>query len=51
MMINLAILGSGSAGNAVCIEYKGESILIDAGFSGIELQRRSAAISVSSLRV
>ena len=39
-MVELTVLGSGSAGNAVAIKYQREVLLIDAGFSGVELARR-----------
>lgn len=39
-----AVLGSGSHGNATFIAHDGVSLLIDAGLSGIEIQRRMVAI-------
>ncbi len=39
-MIEVITLGSGSAGNAVIIKYQELGILIDAGFSAVELDRR-----------
>ncbi len=46
MGIRLAVLGSGSAGNATCIEGEGARILVDAGFSGRELTGRLRSIGV-----
>lgn len=40
----LCVLGSGSAGNAVVLESGGRRLLIDAGFSCRELERRLAAV-------
>jgi phosphoribosyl 1,2-cyclic phosphodiesterase len=40
------VLGSGSGGNATLIEAGGTRILVDAGFSGRDLERRLAAIDV-----
>ena len=39
-MVETTILGSGSSGNATIIKYQKEVLLIDAGFSGVELARR-----------
>ena len=44
--MRFCVLGSGSKGNSTFIEGGGTRILIDAGFSGIELERRLAAIDV-----
>jgi phosphoribosyl 1,2-cyclic phosphodiesterase len=44
--MKFCVLGSGSKGNATYLEAEGTAILIDAGMSGIELQRRLTAISV-----
>lgn len=41
-MLGLTVLGSGSAGNALMIHGKSGSLLLDAGFSYKELQRRLA---------
>lgn len=45
--MRFCVLGSGSKGNATYIESAGTGILIDNGFSGIELSRRLAAIGVA----
>ena len=44
--MRFCVLGSGSKGNSTFIEGGGTRILIDAGFSGIELERRLATIDV-----
>ncbi|SDO40427.1 MBL fold metallo-hydrolase [Desulforhopalus singaporensis] len=42
--MRFSVLGSGSRGNAVYIESGGSAILIDAGFSGKEMEKRLALI-------
>ena len=46
------VLGSGSGGNAVVVESGGERILLDAGFSCRELERRMKVVGIepSSIR-
>ncbi|MFC1845038.1 MBL fold metallo-hydrolase [Thermodesulfobacteriota bacterium] len=44
--MKFCVLGSGSKGNATYLESEGTRILIDAGMSGIELQRRLLSIGV-----
>ena len=51
MAIRLSVLGSGSAGNATCIEGGGARILLDAGFSSRDLTRRLRAIGVEPHRI
>ena len=51
MGIRLAVLGSGSAGNATCIEGEGARVLVDAGFSCRELTARLRAIGVEPHRI
>lgn len=51
MAIRLTVLGSGSAGNATCIEAGGARILIDAGFSSRELGGRLKAVGVEPHRL
>lgn len=51
MAIRLTVLGSGSAGNATCIEAGGARILIDAGFSCRELGGRLRAVGVEPHRL
>ena len=41
--LSVCVLGSGSKGNAVYISDGTTAVLVDAGFSGIEIQRRMAA--------
>ncbi len=50
-MIEITILGSGSSGNSIAIKHDNSVLLVDAGFSGIELVRRleKAAIDVSMI--
>ena len=51
MAVRLVVLGSGSAGNATCIEGGGARILIDAGFSCRELAARLEAVGVAPHRL
>ena len=51
MGIRLAVLGSGSAGNATCIEGGGARVLLDAGFSCRELGARLRAVGVEPRRL
>ena len=44
--MKFCVLGSGSKGNATYLESGGTSILIDAGMSGVEMQKRLATIGV-----
>jgi phosphoribosyl 1,2-cyclic phosphodiesterase len=44
--MRFCVLGSGSSGNSVVIEADGKSLLIDAGFSCRELERRLSACGV-----
>lgn len=44
--LRLVVLGSGSGGNAVVVESDGRRLLIDAGFSCRELERRMRAVGV-----
>lgn len=52
IMLGLTILGSGSGGNAVVVHSEAGALLIDAGFSARELERRLAAAGLdpASLR-
>jgi phosphoribosyl 1,2-cyclic phosphodiesterase len=43
----LAVLGSGSAGNAVVVECGGRRLLIDAGFSCREIERRLELVGLA----
>ena len=49
--MRLACLGSGSRGNSVLVEAGDTSLLIDAGFSGIEIQRRLERLGVPPERI
>lgn len=44
--MQFCVLGSGSKGNATYIQAGETAILIDAGFSGVEIKRRLAAVGV-----
>jgi phosphoribosyl 1,2-cyclic phosphodiesterase len=44
--VRVTILGSGSSGNAILVESGGTRLLVDAGFSGVDLERRLAAVEV-----
>lgn len=49
--MKLACLGSGSRGNSVLVVAGKTVILVDAGFSGVELERRLAHLGVDPTRV
>ena len=49
--MRLACLGSGSGGNSILVESGRTALLIDAGFSGIELQRRLERLGVEPERI
>jgi len=42
----LFVLGSGSRGNCVAISHGGATLLVDAGFSAKEIERRAAAVGL-----
>lgn len=44
--MRVCVLGSGSAGNAVVVESGGTRLLLDAGFSCRELERRMKAVGI-----
>jgi phosphoribosyl 1,2-cyclic phosphodiesterase len=46
--MHFCVLGSGSKGNATYVRSGETALLIDAGFSGVEIERRLAAIDVSA---
>ncbi len=50
-MVEITILGSGSSGNSIAIKHDNNVLLVDAGFSGVELTRRleRAGIDVSTI--
>lgn len=45
--MRFCVLGSGSKGNATYVEAGGVALLIDAGFSGVEIERRLAALGIA----
>jgi phosphoribosyl 1,2-cyclic phosphodiesterase len=45
-MNTLFVLGSGSGGNALAVRHGGQTLLIDAGFSAREIQRRAASVGL-----
>lgn len=45
--MKVTVLGSGSSGNAILIESSRVRLLVDAGFSGRDMERRLAAAEVS----
>ena len=49
--MRLASLGSGSRGNSVLVEAGETLLLIDAGFSGVELERRLTRLDVEPERI
>jgi phosphoribosyl 1,2-cyclic phosphodiesterase len=49
--MRVTVLGSGSAGNATLVEAGDIRILIDAGFSGRDLERRLSAVDVDPASV
>jgi phosphoribosyl 1,2-cyclic phosphodiesterase len=50
-MTTLYVLGSGSRGNCVAVESGGLAVLVDAGFSPGEIERRAAACGLALERV
>jgi phosphoribosyl 1,2-cyclic phosphodiesterase len=50
-MITLYVLGSGSRGNCCAVESDGVALLIDAGFSMREVERRAQAVGLDVHRV
>src|SRR2546425_1274615 len=51
MGIRVVVLGSGSAGNATCVEGGGARVLLDAGFSCRELGGRLRAVGIEPHRL
>jgi len=45
-VVGITILGSGSRGNAILVHTVREAVLIDAGFSARELERRCAKVGI-----
>lgn len=50
-MITLYVLGSGSRGNCCAVETEGVALLIDAGFSAREVERRASAVGLDIGRI
>jgi phosphoribosyl 1,2-cyclic phosphodiesterase len=50
-MITLYVLGSGSRGNCCAVESDGVALLIDAGFSAREVERRAAEVGLDIARL
>ncbi|MEO6057875.1 MAG: MBL fold metallo-hydrolase [Gemmatimonadales bacterium] len=50
-MMRLYVLGSGSRGNCCAVEFEGAAILLDAGFSAREIERRAEAVGLELARV
>ncbi|MCF7853411.1 MAG: MBL fold metallo-hydrolase [Candidatus Pacebacteria bacterium] len=50
-MIGLTVLGSGSRGNGIVVQSDDASILIDAGFSSREIQRRMCTVGLENLKL
>lgn len=46
--MRFCVLGSGSKGNATYVSARGRGLLIDSGFSGVEIERRLAVIGVET---
>ncbi len=49
--MRFSVLGSGSAGNAIAVEGGGVLVLIDAGFSGVEVLRRMDRVGFDGERL
>jgi phosphoribosyl 1,2-cyclic phosphodiesterase len=45
--VRVTVLGSGSSGNAILVESRQARLLVDAGFSGRDLERRLAAVEIA----
>ena len=50
-MMRLYVLGSGSRGNCCAVEADGQALLLDAGFSAREIERRADAAGLDLSRV
>jgi phosphoribosyl 1,2-cyclic phosphodiesterase len=50
-MTSLWVLGSGSAGNCCALEFEGATLLIDAGFSAREVERRAGQAGLDLSRL
>ncbi len=47
-LVEVVVLGSGSAGNSIAVRFDNNVLLIDAGFSGAEMDRRLSAAGIDS---
>ena len=45
--VKVTVLGSGSSGNSILVEAGDVRVLVDAGFSGRDIERRLAAVGVA----
>jgi phosphoribosyl 1,2-cyclic phosphodiesterase len=50
-MMTLYVLGSGSRGNSLAVEANGTALLIDAGFSAREVERRGESVGFDLARI
>ncbi|MGH7628871.1 MAG: MBL fold metallo-hydrolase [Gemmatimonadales bacterium] len=50
-MTSLWVLGSGSSGNCCAVEAEGSAVLVDAGFSAREIERRAEAVGLDLARL
>jgi phosphoribosyl 1,2-cyclic phosphodiesterase len=48
--VRVIVLGSGSSGNSILVESGDTRLLVDAGFSGRDLERRLASVAVEAAR-
>jgi phosphoribosyl 1,2-cyclic phosphodiesterase len=51
MGLRFCLLASGSKGNAIYIESKGQALLVDNGLSGVELMRRLESVNLDAHRI
>jgi phosphoribosyl 1,2-cyclic phosphodiesterase len=49
--VKVTVLGSGSSGNSILVESAGARLLVDAGFSGRDLERRLASLEVDAASI
>ena len=50
-MTKFVVLSSGSSGNSVFIDHDGTKILVDAGFSGRQIERLLESVGESATRL
>ena len=51
MSLRFCLLASGSKGNAIYVESRGQAVLVDNGLSGVELMRRMESAGLSPERI